>query len=129
MRTTFVQLISEARFRLGDRSPFHFEFGPQLGFQLAERSIGTSYYHYPTLGADPLAVDESRAPMRFTDIRFRIGLSADMPLSQHVVAVLSAGVAMGSSNWLRGASYFNAELLGHVGVAYAPWPLVRKRKA
>ncbi len=129
MRTTFVQLTSEARFRLGDRSPFHFEFGPQLGFQLAERSKGTSFYTYPVYGADPRGVDESRAPMRFTDVRLRIGVGADMPLGRHWLAVLSAGAGMGSGNWFRGASYLNAEFLGQAGVAYAPSPLVRKRKA
>lgn len=129
MRTTFVQLTTEVRFRLGDRSPIHFEFGPQLGFQLTERSTGTSYYTYSINGADPRVVDESHSPMRFSDVRLRTGLGADFTLGQHLVVVVSAGAASGSGDWFRQTSYFSVEFHGHAGVAYTPWPLVRKRRA
>ncbi len=126
-QATFVQLLTIARFRLGERSPLYFAVGPQIGLQLTERTTGVSFIEYPPGQADSLQLDERFWPSRISDIRLYLGLGADLPITEQFTLVVNMAAAPGQGSWFHGGTCLSVEPSVGCGLAYRPPPRVRRR--
>lgn len=119
VRSMFIQLTSEVRFPLGKGSHVYFVFGPSIGAQVSEHRTGIAFYEGFRGSADTLFVDERTKGLVINDIRLRLGISADLPITEMLYFNACLSMNPGWSDWFRSEGYMTVDAQVLVGLSYA----------
>ncbi len=127
MRVDMLAIGCDARIALNERRTVYFDLGPEFGIQFSEDKDGIAYTQVYAFNDTITYHHASRSLFALHDVRFRAGLSGDVPLSQNVVVTFGLHGSIGGGNWVPGGPIVSLGLQASAGVLFAiPFRMKRK---
>lgn len=118
MHSVFLQFSSEIRYHIGGSGRTYFDTGPVFSALILERRSGVAYYDYPGQEDPQYYSGQEERGFEINDIRWRMGLSRDIPLSDQLFLTVHASGSPGWSGWFRGRGFLTMDLQLAVGLVH-----------
>lgn len=118
--SSLVWLSTEIRWSLSRRFGLFFELGPVIGFEVKEKRSGVDWFEDAPRGEADSVVVKGLVERGFAirDGHWRLGLSAQLPISTRVQLALGAHLCPGVGNWARGHGYATLDTNLRAGLLY-----------
>ena len=127
MRVDMLVIGCDARIALNEDRKVFFDVGPDFCFQFSEDKDGIAFTQIYAVNDTITYHHVRRSFFALHDVRFRTGLSGDVPLSQNSIATFGMHLSIGGGGWTPGGPIISWGLQASAGLLFA-LPDRRKRK-
>jgi hypothetical protein len=114
--TDDLQLTFAGRIALSPRNIVSFDIEPVIGYRVAQRFDGVSYYRGYNSADTVHYISHRSVDRSFCEARLRIGVSADLPIAKETWLMAGVHMGWGGSQWPIGSTYTSWDHQFRIGV-------------